>query len=425
MITSILGHFAGKEHRLTIPYDLTDLIRIDHDAECDPRDAGMTQEGVDAIWNKVLDHYRTGYQPAISICLRRRGKVVMKRSVGHAAGADPSDPVDGPKQVMDPATPVCVFSASKAVTGMLIHLLDERGSLHIDDRVVEYIPEFGKYGKDTITLRHVLTHRAGIPFAKQKGRETDILADWNAVVSLLCESAPRSRHGRRLSYHAITGGFILGEVIQRVTGKSIATVLDEEFRSKLGMEYFTYGMRPEQLPLLARSSMMGEPPKPPFDLILKRALGIEFDKIAELANDPVFLTSVVPSGNMVATAEEMSRFYQMLLDGGRAGEHEIFESRTVRRARNESAYLELDHTLLLPVRYGLGFMLGGDLASLYGPDSGEAFGHLGFSNMMTWADPSREISVGYLTTGKTFVPLELWAQREALAAISEHCHRLR
>lgn len=425
MITSILGRIAGKEHRLTIPADLSDVIRIDHAAECDPRDVGMTQEGVEAIWAKVLDHYRTGYQPSISLCLRRHGKVVMKRTVGHAHGADPADPSDGNKVVMEPETPVCVFSASKAVTAMLIHLLDERGGLHIDDRVVEYIPEFGKYGKDTITLRHVLTHRAGIPFAKQKGRETDILSDWNGIVNLLCEAAPRSRHGRRLSYHAITGGFILGEVIQRVTGKPLATVLDEEFRQKMGMNYFTFGTKPELLPTVARSAMMGEAPKPPFDLILKRALGIEFEKIAGFANDPGFLTAVVPSGNMVATADEMSRFYQMLLDGGRYGEHEIFEARTVRRARNESAYLELDHTLMLPVRYGLGFMLGGDLASLYGPDTGEAFGHLGFSNTMTWADPARELSVGYLTTGKTFVPLELWAQREALGAIAENCHRLR
>lgn len=425
MITSILGRIAGKEHRLAIPADLTEAIRIDHASECDPREVGMTEAGVEAIWSKVLDHYRTGYQPSISLCLRRHGKVLMKRSVGHAQGADPAGPHDGPKTVMAPETPVCVFSASKAVTAMLVHLLDERGGLHIDDRVVEYIPEFGKYGKDTITLRHVLTHRAGIPFAKQKGRETDMLSDWNAILTLLCEAAPRSRHGRRLSYHAITGGFILGEVIQRVTGKPLATVLDEEFRQKMGMDYFTFGTRPELLPNIARSAMMGEAPKPPFDLILKRALGIEFEKIAGFANDPGFLTAVVPSGNMVATADEMSRFYQMLLDGGRYGAHEIFEPRTVRRARNESAYLELDHTLMLPLRYGLGFMLGGDLASLYGPDTGEAFGHLGFSNTMTWADPARELSVAYLTTGKTFVPLELWAQREALAAIAENCHRLR
>lgn len=425
MITRLLGRIAGNEHRLSIPADLDEVIRIDRTAECDPRDVGMSEAGVAAIWDKVIEHYRTGYQPSISLCLRRHGKVVMKRSIGHASGADPADPPDGPKTVMHPDTPVCVFSASKAVTAMLIHLLDERGGLHIDDRVVEYIPEFGKYGKDTITLRHVLTHRAGIPFAKQKGRETDILSDWDGILTLLCDAAPRSRHGRRLSYHAITGGFILGEVIQRVTGKSLATVLDEEFRQKLGVTHFTYGCRPEQLPDVARSAMMGEAPKPPFDLILKRALGIEFERIAAFANDPAFLTSVVPSGNMVATADEMGRFYQMLLNGGQFEGNEIFEPRTVRRARNESAYLELDHTLMLPVRYGLGFMLGGDLASLYGPDTGEAFGHLGFSNTMTWADPARELSVAYLTTGKTFVPLELWAQREALAAIAENCHRLR
>jgi CubicO group peptidase (beta-lactamase class C family) len=121
----------------------------------------------------------------------------------------------------------------------------------------------------------------------------------------------------------------------------------------------------------------------------------------------------------------MTRFYQLLLDGGTFGGKRVFEPRTVRRARNESAYFEVDHTLVLPVRYGLGFMLGGRHVSLFGADTEFAFGHLGFTNTYTWADPARDISVALLTTGKTFVPYELWVQREILSAIAEHCPRVR
>jgi CubicO group peptidase (beta-lactamase class C family) len=309
---------------------------------------------------------------------------------------------------------------------MLIHLLDERGLLHIDDRVVEYIPEFGKHGKDTITVRHVLTHRAGIPFASG-GSDDDLnlIGDWDAVIRLLCEAEPESTHGRRVSYHAITGGFILGEIIQRVTGKSFTEVVETELRGPLGTSWFHFGIDRSSMPLVARSAMLGEAPTPPFSHLFKRAIGADFPRIPDIANDPRFLGAVVPSGNLVATAEEMTRFYQLLLDGGTFGGKRVFEPRTVRRARNESAYFEVDHTLVLPVRYGLGFMLGGRHVSLFGADTEFAFGHLGFTNTYTWADPARDISVALLTTGKTFVPYELWVQREILSAIAEHCPRVR
>src|SRR5205823_7554561 len=85
------------------------------------------------------------------------------RAIGHASGNGPGDRPGAPKVLATPDTPFCIFSASKAITAMVVHLLDQRGLIHIDDRVCEYIPEFAKHGKDAITIAHVLSHRAGVP----------------------------------------------------------------------------------------------------------------------------------------------------------------------------------------------------------------------------------------------------------------------
>ena len=95
---------------------------------------------------------------------------------------------------------------------------------------------------------------------------------------------------------------------------------------------------------------------------------------------------------MVATADELCRFYELLLRGGTLEGVRVFDSRTVRRATGEQSYLEFDFTLGFPLRYGVGFMLGGDYLSFYGPDTSHAFGHLGLTNVVAWADPEREVS---------------------------------
>ena len=118
----------------------------------------------------------------------------------------------------------CMFSASKMVTAMLVHLLDERHQVHLDDPVAHYIPEFGKKGKHRITLRHVLTHRAGIPRIPSEFADPNLLGRPAEILGLLCEQAPVWRPGRRLGYHALTGGYVLGAVIERVKSRADATL---------------------------------------------------------------------------------------------------------------------------------------------------------------------------------------------------------
>jgi CubicO group peptidase (beta-lactamase class C family) len=110
--------------------------------------------------------------------------------------------------------------------------------------------------------------------------------------------------------------------------------------------------------------------------------------VVELANDPRYLTGIVPSANIVTTAGELCAFYQCLLDGGEQNGVRVLEPATIRHATGESAWWEVDFTLGLPIRYGLGFMLGSRGVSLFGSDNEHAFGHVGFSNIFSWADPS-------------------------------------
>jgi len=123
----------------------------------------------------------------------------------------------------------------------------------------------------------------------------------------------------------------------------------------------------------------------------------------------------------VATADEFSRFYQLLLDGGTLDGVRVFDPRTIRRATSEQSYLEMDFTLGLPFRYGMGFMLGAQWLSLYGPDTLHAYGHLGFTNVICWADPERDIAAALMTSGKPFIYPELYYLFELLRQIGLAC----
>jgi CubicO group peptidase (beta-lactamase class C family) len=365
--------------------------------------------------------YRTGIHPAVQLCVRRHGQVLIDRAIGHASGNGPDDPPHGRKVLATPDTPFNIYSASKAVTAMVIHLLDQQRLVHLNDPVVEYIPEFGRHGKESITLQHVLTHRAGIPNLPPDVMDLDLLGHDDEIIARLCDAKPSWRPGRRLAYHAITGGFILGEVVRRVTGKSIRTVLKQELLQPLGFRWTNYGVPPRDVGKVARGYFTGPPVVPPLSTILERALGVPLQRAVVLSNDPRFLTAVIPAGNVVTTANELSRFYQLLLDGGTLDGVQVFEPRTIRRATQEHSYLEFDFTLVLPLRYAMGFMLGGRFLSLYGPDTANAFGHLGFTNIISWADPDRQIAGTLMTSGKPLVYPELYFLHDLMWQIGTAC----
>jgi len=407
--------------RVRIPFVPEEVTTRNKDAEADPREVGMSLDGARRIWDAVGRLYRTGLYPAVAFCLRRRGRVVLDGAIGHARG---NGPQDAPGTALIPATPSTlfpIFSASKAVTAIVIHLLNERGLVHLDDAVCEYIPEFGNHGKEWITIRHVLTHRAGIPTLPGVDVDLDLLLQPAKIIERLCEATPVWTPGRRLAYHALTGGFVLGEIVHRVTGRDIRRFLREEILDPLHFDAMDYGAAPEMLPDLAESVFTGYPIAFPLSWVVRRAIGVPFQQACEIANDPRFLTAIIPAGNVIATANEASRFFQLLLSGGELDGVRVLEGRTLRRVASEQSYLEVDLTLGFPVRYGLGMMLGAKRVSLFGPDTEKAFGHLGFTNVVTCADPERETALCLMTSGKPFIAPEVWRVYDVMRQVVRHC----
>lgn len=404
--------------RCSVP-DRLESVTTRSSLEVDPRAVGVTRRGVETIWTAAEHLYRSGMHPAIQLCVRRRGQVLIDRAIGHATGNGPHDPPDAPKIPATTETPINIFSASKAVTAMVIHLLDQQHLLHIDDPVSEYIPEFGRHGKGRITIEQVLTHRAGVPNIPHEEMKLAYLSQPEKICQLLCDATPTSVPGRRLAYHAVSGGFILGELVRRVTGKSIRTVLEKEVLAPLHFRWTNYGVKPRDLPKVARTYATGPPVIFPLSAVIRRVLGVDLQEAVDMSNDPRFLTSVLPSANIVTTANELSRFFQLLLNGGELDGVRIFEPRTIHRATSEQSYLEFDLTLGIPLRYSMGFMLGG--MGLYGPDTPQAFGHVGFINIFTWADPERQITVALTNTGKPLLYWELYYIYALMREIGAAC----
>ena len=118
--------------RCRVPKDLHEVTSINEAAEVDPRSVGVEGKAVGAIWQAVERLYRSGIHPAIQLCVRRHGRVIIDRAIGHAAGNGPDDPRHGRKVPVTPDSPFNIYSASKALTAMIVHLLDQRRLLHLN-----------------------------------------------------------------------------------------------------------------------------------------------------------------------------------------------------------------------------------------------------------------------------------------------------
>lgn len=377
--------------------------------ETDPRGVGLTSQDVEAIWDSVVTFYKAGLHPAIALCIRRRGEIILDRAIGHASGNSPQDPEDTPLVKATPETLYNFFSGSKTVTAMLIHLLQEEEQLHVDEPVATFIPEFAKRRKHSITIRDVLTHRAGIPATPEEAIDLDLMSHPDQIVRAFCELEPTHRPGSVQAYQAVTSGFILGEIIRRVTGKDIRSFLTSRIREPLKMKYFNYGVPPELLDRVAVDAFTGPTPTWPAKNLVQVAFGASMRELVELGNDPRFRTGVAPAANLIATPEEISRFFETLLCGGTYEDTRVFDQRTVARAIEPQVTGQVDRVLMMPIPLSMGFMLGGRTFGFYGPRTATSFGHLGFTNVLGWADPDRDISVGFMNTGKPLLSARMLA----------------
>jgi CubicO group peptidase (beta-lactamase class C family) len=383
---------------VSVPRDLESVTAIGREQAAGA--GGMSEESVERIWSAAVDLYRSGVHPAVQVCVRRQGAVVLDRAIGHARGNGPGDAADANAEPVTTDTPFVIYSGAKAVTAFVVHMLHERGALDISDRVCQHIPEYDRYGKGEITIAQVLAHRAGVPNFPREALDLDRSRDREFQLRALCEAKPFAKPGRFLAYHAVSGGYILGEIVNRVTGKDIRTVLAEEILDPLGFRWTNYGVAPQDISRVAVNYVTGPPTSPPFSQLLSRALGLPFDDLVEISNDERFLTAIVPSANVITTANELTRFYELLRLGGELDGIRVMTPQTIRNAITEQSRLEVDLSLGFPTRFGYGLMLGAQLLSLYGRDTQHAFGHLGFTNMLAWADPERALACAVMTNGK-------------------------
>jgi CubicO group peptidase (beta-lactamase class C family) len=284
-----------------------------------------------------------------------------------------------------------LFSASKPVVALAVHLLAERGVLALDEPVARYWPAFAQRRKDAIAIRHVLQHRSGLPVARSFVRDALVMTDWDASVRALEQARPRYPPGQVPAYHVLSYGFILGELVRSVTGAPVQDFIAADLLVPLGLRDTCLGLPSDQwsrrVPVRGRGS-------------------------AELAtqvviNRPATRQAVIPAASVSTTARDLARLYQVLLNSGELDGVRVLAAETVRGATSPSSDGELDRYLKLPVRWSAGFQLGGErkASSRMGGGPGPmgalasrtAFGRNGSYVCLGWADPERQIAFGYVT----------------------------
>jgi CubicO group peptidase (beta-lactamase class C family) len=382
--------------RIHVPADVDAVTAVgeeDHSA--------IEPTSVERIWQATQHWYEAGMHPAIQLCLRHNGRVVLNRAIGHGWGNGPADPPDAEKVPVTTETPFCVYSAAKAITTTVVHMLVERGSFSLDDRVCEYLPNYTSHGKDRTTIRHVMTHSAGVPFPRGPRPDLTRMNDSEYAREKLGEMKPFYRPGLVHIYHGVTWGPLVREIVSAATGKNIRDILATEILDPLGFRWTNYGVAPQDVPLVAPSHATGKPLPAPIAAGFRIAVGGTLHQIIPFSNTPLFLTGVVPSSSTVSNAYELSRFAEILRRGGELDGVQILRPDTLRAAVTECRRLRPDlATGLVPLRWGTGFMLGSKRFGPFGRDAPAAFGHTGLTNIAVWADPERALAAGLISSGK-------------------------
>lgn len=333
--------------------------------ECDPAVLGVDPSRLSQVVDLV-----EARGAASQLCVILDGRVLLNRSF-----ACESDSL------------FWIFSASKPYAALLIHLLVERGRVSLDDPVVAWWPEFGRHGKDRITIRHVLQHRTGLFSRRVPFADALVMTDWDRCVRRIESARPRWPAGLVPAYQALSYGYILGQLVHRITGTPIQEFLATELLA----------------PLRAHDTYLGLPDTQWHRHVPIVARGLAGAVLQAFLNRRSTRRAVIPSAGISTTARDLAIFYLMLLQGGVLhGEH-ILRPAIIEHARTPSSDGKIDRCIKTPVRWSQGFQLGGPRPAPYssGPlghlSSLRTFGHNGSNCCIAWADPDRNLVVAYLT----------------------------
>jgi CubicO group peptidase (beta-lactamase class C family) len=202
-------------------------------------------------------------------------------------------------------------------------------------------------------------------------------------------------------YHGLTWGPLVREIVSAATGRNIRDILADQILDPLGFRWTNYGVAEQDVRLVAPSHVTGKPLPAPLAAAFRTAVGGTPQQIIPFSNTPLFLTGVIPSSSTISTADELSRFAEILCRGGELDGVRIMREETLRAAVAPARRLRPDiATGLAPIRWGTGYMLGSTRFGPFGRNAPAAFGHTGLTNVAIWADPERRLSVGLISSGK-------------------------
>jgi CubicO group peptidase (beta-lactamase class C family) len=360
---------------------------------------GWAKPGFEAVEDAFRANFDVHGEVGAAFCLYVRGEPVVDLW-GGVADVDSGRP-------WEEDTLQLVFSTTKGVAAICTHLLAQRGGLDLDAPVAALWPEFAAGGKERVTTRDLLAHRAGLPVADGTVTPEEALA-WDPVVERLAAQRPLWEPGTAHGYHALTYGWLVGEVVRRATGRTLGRFLADEVAGPLGLDLWI-GLPEDQEPRVTTligsewnmSATLGE------ELLASlpdeiRAMVVAFadpEGVSQRAltvttppldwNSRAVHAAELPAANGIATARSLARLYAACVgevDGTRLLEPATVDDAT--RTQSEGG----DRVLMVPTRFGSGFFLPSDFSPLFGPTS---FGHAGAGGSLAFADAEEQLGFGY------------------------------
>ena len=358
---------------------------------------GMVAPGFEGVRDAFAKNFADGLEVGAAFSAYHDGKKVVDLWGGIA---DPATNRPWTENTIE-----LVFSTTKGATAMCANKLAQEGKLDVDAPVAQYWPEFAAHNKDTIPVSFLLSHQAGLAWVDTE-MTLDQALSWDPVVDALAEQVPHWEPGSQHGYHALTYGWLVGEVVRRVTGMSVGTYFHNEIAVPLGLDFWI-GLPPSEEPRvavlqegLADPALVEDPEVKAFvdavmgpDTMLGKALfapGGAF-RMPDVWNMPSVHQAEVPAANGIGDARSLARLYASCIgavDGFRLlSEDQLKRATTQLTSGPNKVLMDLD------IQFGLGFMTRSEFIPLGGP---RAFGHFGAGGSVGWADPDAGLAFGYV-----------------------------
>ena len=315
------------------------------------------------------------------------------------------------------------FSTTKGVASTALHVLADRGEVDYDAPVAVYWPEFAQNAKGAVTVRHVLTHSAGLHRIRSVIDHAERMLDWEYMVEALARAAPAYQPGTASGYHALTYGWLVGEIVRRVSGRPLPEFVAGEIAGPLGLDGLYVGCPPPERHRVAPLVPMGRPRLLPGPLHgVEKAVGRQVGRLMSLVRAPVnprrivntlaprgiedvlwdasVMDAAIPAANGFLTARSLARMYAVLAGRGTLDGVRLLSPGTVEKI-SEVQTTERDRVLVARMRWRLGYHGAFTTRGL----NRSGFGHFGFGGSGGWADPERDLAVAMVCNRGTGTPI--------------------